>query len=75
MIPLEWTNINSLIQARLICRIEISEHGTQKEKVLILIKNGSREIIIKDDENIMIRRKGIKGNVLEHYIVVKKYKC
>jgi hypothetical protein len=59
MIPLEWG-------------LEISEDGTKQEKVLTLIKNDVGEIIIKEDEDIMIRRNGIKGNVLEHIYSIKE---
>ena len=59
MVPLEWG-------------VEISEDGTQQEKVLTLIKNKTGEIVIKEDEDIMIRRDGIKGNVLEHIYNIKE---
>jgi hypothetical protein len=59
MVPLEWG-------------LEISEDGTQQEKVLTLIKNKAGEIVIKEDEDIMIRRDGIKGNVLEHIYNIKE---
>jgi hypothetical protein len=59
MIPLEWG-------------LEISEDGTQQEKVLTLIKNKAGEIVIKEDEDIMIRRDGIKGDVLEHIYNIKE---
>ena len=72
MVPLEWANINKLMQARLRRRLEISEDGTQQEKVLTLIKNKAGEIVIKEDEDIMIRRDGIKGNVLEHIYNIKE---
>jgi hypothetical protein len=59
MIPLEWG-------------LEISEDGTQQEKVLTLIKNKAGEIVIKEDEDIMIKREGIKGDVLEHIYNIKE---
>lgn len=53
MIPLEWG-------------VDVSEDGTTEEKVMTLIKNEAGEIVIKEDQDIMIKRDGIKGNVLEH---------
>jgi hypothetical protein len=37
-----------------------------------LIKNKAGEIVIKEDEDIMIRRDGIKGNVLESIYSIKE---
>jgi hypothetical protein len=53
MVPLEWG-------------VYVSEDGTTEEKVMTLIKNETGEIVIKEDQDIMIKREGIKGNVLEH---------
>jgi len=61
MVPLEWG-------------VDMSEDGSQdhqREKVLTLIKNNSGEIIIKEDEDIMLKRNTINGEVLEHIYNVK----
>lgn len=62
MVPLEWG-------------VDMSEDGSQdhqREKVLTLIKNNSGEIIIKEDQDIMLKRNTINGEVLEHIYNVKE---